>query len=307
MDRAFPGWAIDLIRDGVPAKDLKSRGTRAVWSALVRTAASAQTRGQDRVEWEFLILDPASRLGTQVRLKDGQKARTRKAIAKTLTDAWDAAWEWRTEQDAPWDREQVATKAHERAAFVLDLVADADADLNDRERAVMAHAAQETQRRGMLRVALPWRSVMGATGLSERITKATLERLQERGLLHLEVPGRRGANGGKANLYALPTAERLTPSMCRGTRPMGPPHHTYGTSADPAPMGPAPDLWDLPISTTSPSTADQENDMTASLTLNLTPAEQAAVLETLARVRAAETAADQATDARVIAMRPSGT
>ena len=174
-DRALPGWAIDMIRDGVPSADLRASGNRAVWRALVSTALSAQVRGWASGEWECLVLEPASRLGGQVRLRDRHKARTDKAVAKMLTDAWDRAWEYRTENPT-WDRDQVQAEAAERAAAVLVAVADADADLSDRERAVLAYAARQTQERGMLRVALPWRAVMAATSLTEKVAKRTRAR-----------------------------------------------------------------------------------------------------------------------------------
>lgn len=305
LNRALPGWAIDLIRDGVPSADLKASGNRAVWRALVSTAASAQERGWDSTEWEYLVLEAASRLGNQVRLKDRHKARTPKAVAKMLTDAWESAWEWRTENPA-WDRDQVNAKAQERAAAVLALVADADADLGDRERAVLAYAAQQTQERGMLRVALPWREVKAATGLTERTTKNTLAGLQERGLLNLEVRGHAGATKRKANLYGLPAPEALSPYLCRGTRPMGPGAQTYGTSTAHPAVGPPPDLWD-PDTTTNPTPPpEKEPDMAAAtLTLTLTPAEQAAVLNALARVRQADAETEPQESAQVIPMRPT--
>ncbi len=242
MDRALPDWAIDLIRDGVPAADLAARGSRATWRALLRTASSAQARGWDRMEWEYLVLEPKSKLGFQLRLRDRNRERSSDAINKLLADAWEAAWEWRTEQPQPWTKDQVRDKASERAQATLLLIADADADLNNQERAVLQYAAQETQRRGMLRVALPWRDVRDATNLSEYATKRTLAQLRERGLLYRESRGRSGGEeSGKrrAALYVLPTEEALRPYMCRDTRPMGDAAEAYGTSAKEAPGTPA--------------------------------------------------------------------
>ena len=103
MNRALPARMIDKIRDGVPPPEMAKRGDRAVFTALVSTAASAQMRGWDLWEWESLVLEPKSHLGTQLRLKGGKRARTPMVVHKTLGDAWEKAWEWRTDQDAPWD------------------------------------------------------------------------------------------------------------------------------------------------------------------------------------------------------------
>lgn len=303
-DRALPGWAIDVIRDGVPSADLRASGSRAVWRALVSTAMSAQVRGHDSGEWECLVLEPASRLGGQVRLKDRHKARTDKDVAKMLTDAWDRAWEYRTENPT-WDRDQVQAEAAERAAAVLAAVADADADLSDRERAVLTYAAQQTQERGMLRVALPWRAVMAATNLTEKVAKRTLADLQQRGLLHLDVRGYAGATKRKANLYSLPAPDALSPYLCRGTRPMGPGAQTYGTSPDSPGMGPPPDLWDLDAAPSQDHTEKEPDMSSATLTLTLTPTEQAAVLDALARVRQPDCEPERDQSAQVIPMRPA--
>lgn len=241
-DRALPGWAVDRIRDGA---DLRGQGNKAVWAALVKTASSAQKRGQGQHEWADFVTDVGSQLGRQVQSKDGRNARTPLGVEKELTKAWKAAAEWLAKQDPAWSREQVRTHASERAAAVCRLLEEPNADLSDRERAVMAYAAEQTEKRGMLRVALPWRAVMAATGLTERTTKATLKLLTDRGLLTLEVPGRRGEPGRRrANLYALPPAAHLTPYMCRVPRPMGLSGQAYGTPTSarlgtPArPMGP---------------------------------------------------------------------
>lgn len=241
MEYALPGRMIDLIRDGVHPLDLKARGNRAVWSALVKTAISAQQRDWSVIEWEALITDPKSRLGAQVAIKDGRKPLPPARVQKTLLDAWDKAWTWRTDADRPeaWTKAEVTTEAHRRAAVALSIVEDPEAPLSDTERAVLAYAIDQTKVRGLLRVALPWRSVQDATGLGERATKNAMAKLTKRGFIVLEVPGRASPAAGKrrANLYALPTAQDTAP-MCRGTRPMGPPHQTYGTPSIVAPMGP---------------------------------------------------------------------
>ena len=233
-DRALPGWAIDLIRDGVTSADLKERGDRAVWSALLRIAHTAQIRGWGVVEWEAQILEDRNVLARQLRTKRDGRPKPARTVDKTLSKAWDAAWEHRTSRPT-MDREQVAEAARQRAATARDVAADADNDLRESERDVLAHIAAETEERGLLRIACPWRTVADAVDLGERATKNALRDLVRRGCLVLVERGRPGgpsAKGrGKANLYGLPEAQ--PPHMCRGTRPVGPQTHTCGTSADP--------------------------------------------------------------------------
>lgn len=241
---ALPGWAIDLIRDGVPAAELKARGGGAVWSSLVRTAMSAQNHGWGVVDWEFQILEDGNNLGRQVSSKDGKRRRTRKWIAKQLDDAWETAWE-RTSSEAAWTPEQVAEEVERRAAAASITAADPDVDLSDTDRAVLAYAAEQHRARGMTRVALPWRAVQEATGLGERATKNALRRLTNRGLLNLDIRGRSDPDPKKrrAHLFALPDAAtfaaRVASYLCRGTRPMGPPAQTYGTPSSLAAGTPA--------------------------------------------------------------------
>jgi hypothetical protein len=89
---------IDLITDGVAPAALKINGGKAVYAALVTTAASAYLRGWDRTEWEALVQEPRRTLGRQVALKDGHRQRSPKAINKALRDAWDAATVWLSKQ-----------------------------------------------------------------------------------------------------------------------------------------------------------------------------------------------------------------
>ncbi|MGV8910461.1 MAG: hypothetical protein ACOH1Y_15880 [Propionicimonas sp.] len=231
---------MDLARDGVAPAALKAGGDGAVWHALVSTATSAQIRGQGFMDWEGLVTSPQSRLGTQMRLKDGDRALSPKAVATKLTDAWDAAWVWRSERPAAWSAEEVREQAERRCHAMTDVVADADADLIDGDRAVLAYAIEQTRTRGMLQVTLPWRDVQQATGLGEKATKNGLERLTSRGLLVLVRRGRSSGQDGKrrASLYGLPTTDALALPMSRGTRPMGPPAQTYGTPASTPPGTP---------------------------------------------------------------------
>lgn len=232
MDRALPGRMIDLIRDGVHPATLKAKGNKAVWSALMKTAISAQLRGWDAMEWQALLDEPKSHLGRQMRLRDGVKPIAKKTVQRTMDNAWDKAWEWRTSRPEAWSKKEVSEEANRRADAMQDVIADASRDITDNERAVVAYAIEQTRARGLLRVPMPWRSVQQDLGLGERATKNAIRNATRKGLIVLEVAGKASPVEGKrrANLYGLPPAT-AAPSMCRGTRPMGPPAQTYGTPA----------------------------------------------------------------------------
>lgn len=265
MNGTLPPWAIDLIRDGVPPADLKAKGGRAVWHALVRTAASAQHYDWDRWVWEEEVTSPKSNLGRQVATKDGRRPRTPKAVRKTLQDAWEAAWEWRTTQEAPWSRQEAQEAAEERAKAAVAVAEDPDTDLTDAERAVLVHAAAEVRRyaekgKATTAVTLPRAPMQEATGLGLTALRTALRRLEDRGLLTLTVRGQRGAPGPKrkANVYALGAPTSFT-SMYRGTRSVVPPAQT-SSAPQSSPNG-------APHQTSSAPT-EKETDMR--LTLNPT-------------------------------------
>lgn len=220
---------IDLIRDGVPPAQLRATGARAVWSALVRTAASAQQRGQPQAEWEALLSEARSHLGTQARLRNGKdgKERPARAHARTLASAWAAAGKWLAEQPPPFDREA----ARDRAEKVRDWTADADVPLPDAERAVLAHAAEVALHHGTDRPALPRTPMQEATGLGLTALRSALDRLGRDRLLVLEVRGRPGGPATRtrrANCYRLPTDEAMHAYLYRGTRSVVPPGQVCG-------------------------------------------------------------------------------
>jgi hypothetical protein len=80
--RALPGYMIDLIRDGVRWSKLRAGGDRAVFTALVRTAASAQQRGHTYPQWAELI----SRSAAPSAARPGRPAGARNA-ARLPTNA----------------------------------------------------------------------------------------------------------------------------------------------------------------------------------------------------------------------------
>lgn len=234
MTGPLPGWAVDLIRDGLPPAVLatpKTGGARAVYKALVSTAVAALNADRTQSEWQDLLTADTSALARQHRLRDGRTTRSPLSVQKDLDKAWTTATTWLTNQDAPWTRDDLAHEVKQRVEAARMVCADADAPLTDTDRRVLAYAADEAERRGMTRVTLPRRAVMEATGANQKAVRVSLPRLVDRGLLE-EVsrgrPGAPGATGVRAAIYALRPADALAPYLCRETRPMGPSAQTYG-------------------------------------------------------------------------------
>lgn len=217
--RALPGWAVDLITDGVAPPALRATGNKAVFGALVSTAMSAQQRGWARFEWESLVLEPHRRLISQHR-RDGRGRRTETPlrVGKTLKAAWDAARVNCTGTPG-WNAPALAAQVAKRHAIALAAAADTTNALSDADRTVLRYAAALATERGMTRVTLPWRTVQVATGLGERATKNALKRLTAAGYLILAqhgLPGGPRAKKRRANVYELALIKS------RGTRPVGP-------------------------------------------------------------------------------------
>lgn len=228
----LPGWAIDLIRDGVPARDLQSAARWAVvWRAVYRTALSAQNHSWGYPEWHLVITEPDSRLGEQFRRRDARRRKTEAQLARDLLKIWERAWEYRTANPA-WSAVEVAEIAEARARLLAAVATEADNDLTDAERAVLGHLAAEVDARRMLAVALPWRQIMVRTGLTEARAKRALTTLQERGLLVLHKRGTSASSPSarRANIYKTPdeSSPLWASYLCRETRPMGGAAEDYG-------------------------------------------------------------------------------
>ncbi len=278
MDRALPPPMIDLIRDGVPADELRAGGSRALWSALVRTAASACQRGLDAWEWEAWLEDPGSRLGAQVKLRDGKKARTKKAYADTLDSAWDAATAWVSKQPRAFDREQMRELAQDKAKALLALVSDPAADLLDADRAVLAYAAEQARERGIDRVPMARRTVAAATGLGPKSVRKALVRLDRLGLLPLAQPGRPGGPAARcvrAGLHRLPDAKQVATFLYRETRSVGPPAQFCGPPSL-SPLGPPASSVGPPSPDTAATSQSQKGSHMVTLTLTATDPEELA-------------------------------
>lgn len=269
---------IDLIRDGVHAAELKARGDRAVFTALVRTAASAQLRGWSDLEWQHLVLEPKSRLGRQASLRRGEKPKKPLVVIKMLDDAWNTAWEWRTTQPEAWTPDEARVEAQRRASQILAATGDPDAALRDSDRAILEHACRQAIERGMTRVALSWRDIVAVTGVGERSVKNGLRRLIDAGWLTLDVRGVAAVDPGrrKATLYSLPASLPLYAGEPGLWDPLS---QTYGTPHENGPLGPPHRSMGPPA---QPPT--RENPDMSSLNLTLDPEERRAVLAVLADI-----------------------
>lgn len=201
---------IDLIRDGVAPVDLKREGRRAIWKALVRTAASAQQKGWTEEQWITEVDSKRSNLGRQAAVKRGREVPAREH-RKTLANAWQAAAEWLATAEPAWNAEQIRARLKE----LRDALADPEVLLSDIDRDILDHAVTVALSIGTNRPALPrWRIVedLKRRGLrwTDREVRNALERMHESGLLRCEVRGSRGPVGSRrANCYRLPDPASL--------------------------------------------------------------------------------------------------
>lgn len=203
MNRALPGPMIDLVRDGVPDRDLRVSGGHAVRRALLRTATSACQRGWAYSEWVALVDSRASNLGTQTRLDHRRVERPRRAVERAYRTVWEEAARWVAEAPPPFTK----ADALNRVEDIARTAATADLDVN--ERRVMTYALDVARSIGTDRPALPRRGVAEGTGLSEKSTRCAIERLIDAGWLVLEERGIPSPRGGRASLYRLNTPQPL--------------------------------------------------------------------------------------------------
>jgi hypothetical protein len=147
-----------------------------------------------------------------------------------LGDIWDRAAEYVSEAPA-WDPDTMRADAEDRARRAREIAGDPAADLTDAMRAVLAHAADQADKRGLHRLALPGRAVADATGLTHKAVRTALAALHEEDLLRLEDRGRGGETKRRAALYRL--LPRGAHRSFRDTRPMCPraPAQTYVPAA----------------------------------------------------------------------------
>ena len=237
----------DRIREGIPDKDLRGRGQRAVFGGLVATALGARNAGWTEKQWAAMVRYPQHNLGAQVRYPDGRdgKPRTSREIDKALRDAWHKA----QERPAMWGREEARERALNNAKHARALAGDADANLRDADRAVLAYIADQTERRERVDVTAPWRDISAATGYTNRRTiGAAIERLLAAGHLDRIDRGRPGTGAGaRAAVYRL----RQVPHIPTENRSVG--HlempKSCGAPSDPKSCGAPPETPTAPTPT----------------------------------------------------------
>jgi hypothetical protein len=205
MDRALPGHMVDLMHDGACSADLKAKGDRAVYAALLRTAASAVQRGWPYPEWADLVMNPRHELARQAQLKNG-RPRGRLGTEKFLRQAWDKAAAWVATTEKPFNGGDAEVEASRREELAMLAVADADRPLSENQRKVLAFVAQRAARIGTLRVAVPRLMLQQQLGLGATAARNALDRLCRLGYLELVEQGRPGGTRTKhrrANVYAV--------------------------------------------------------------------------------------------------------
>ena len=224
---SLPAVMIDLIREGVSTSELKTSGDRAVFKALVSTAASALQRGWSFAEWSAEVQRGGSKLGEQCRIDSRMKSRSGPDVLRQLQNAWDRADAWVARQPARLTDADIATRISE----VRSWLAHPGTTLPDAERHVLGFACDVAETNNTTRPTLPRRAVQQATGLGERATRETLRRLDEAGLLKIGLRGRPALDETRrrAAAYQLPDRDRMTAYLYRKARSVGPP---------------TPDLWD---------------------------------------------------------------
>lgn len=276
----MPGWAIDLIRDGVSASGLGRAGDQAVWSALVRTATSAHQRGWSDIEWEAEVCDVRSRLGQQVRIARGTP-RKPADVRRALADAWDAAVVWVSLQPRPHrSRDQAQADARQTVRDVRTWLAGPDVPMHNLDRAVLAHACDAADRHGSSTPALPLRAAAAATGTSQRQTRRALDHLIRNGLLVCTDRGRPGKASGRAACYRLPDDRARTAYLYRETRSVLRPADSVQVCAPPAVGAHAP-----PAQVCAPPRPDEETTAMSVVTLSISAPDAEALAAALAALR----------------------
>lgn len=215
--RGLPGWAIDLVRDGVPTEELKRRGRFAVRLALRQTAQAAINAGWPEVDWWTLVREPRSELGAQAGTLLDKRGRRKRATERELLKVRQTAWREAEEAvsgSAPYTSEQVRMLASQRAAAARLIVEDLDyrmangQPMLETDRAVLDYLADRAVDRGLTRVAESRRAIMGGTELGRTAVDKSLERLRSGGLIRLYRKGRPGRNSGYADVWELLPEQR---------------------------------------------------------------------------------------------------
>lgn len=206
LDRSLPGWAVDVILDGLPAQEAFDH--RRVWGAYVGVAMSAYRRGWTEAEFVAQASDPSSRLWMQLMTRRNGRRTSMPAAYRAVRKAWHVGVANARDVGCR-TADELRADAVERAYLWDERLKRGDDNLSVTEKAVMAYVIAETERRQMLRVTCPGRAVAEYAQTSHRTAARMLSALADKGLLVLHSPGRRGKEGkGRAAIYALTDPER---------------------------------------------------------------------------------------------------
>jgi hypothetical protein len=205
LNRALPGWAVDVIRDGVAGDH------RRVWSVLVSIAMSAHLRGWTEGQYIREVSSRESRLWAQMRMRpDGRRPRSDLAAVRELQKAWEQGVV-NVNDVGTRTISEIRDDAVELAFRWVDRLVDNTDDLSPTEKSVMDYVVSETNRRGMLRVTCPSRTVAEFAKVPRMTAHRTLSDLTRKGLLLKRSTGRPQNNHspGRAAIYELADPETL--------------------------------------------------------------------------------------------------
>ena len=208
-NRALPGWAIELLVDGLPPYTPATR----IWSRVVGIAMSAQARGWHYQEFidevtkvERRTNKARQRRWTKHRLWEQVEAycTSKQSPRHELDKAWVQAIE-NLNGDGFCTPEDLLNNALEAAFAWEERLTVGNDGLSDTEEMVMAYVIEQTLARKMSRVTCPCRAVGEYAGVPITTASDILRRLTERGFLNRFSKGVHSADPKrwKASIYSL--------------------------------------------------------------------------------------------------------
>jgi hypothetical protein len=201
LNRALPGMYVDKIVFGLPDKE--ACNYRALYSACISIAMSAQRRGWSEAAFINEVAGDKSRLWLQLRTQRDGRLRSSASAYRVLHKAWDTAIA-NLHDVGVRIAYDISQDARERALHWTDRLTDRADGLSDAQSAVMSYVVAETHRRGMLRVTCPGRDVAEFAKVPHRTVARTLKTLARKGFLIKHYAGRGGPSStGKAAIYEL--------------------------------------------------------------------------------------------------------
>lgn len=181
--------AIDIVRDGVDRRTLSAEGDRAVWSALVSTATSWQSKNRTFGDWAAVVSQAQSNLGRQARLIHGRRERTPVQFGRHLTKAWQAAERFLDSADQPLSAEDFGRAAAVLRDSLLALAAESwPGDQTDRD--VLVYVLNLATSIGTSTPTVPCRPAEKPLGCHYSTVTRALARLVRAGWLDLVERGR---------------------------------------------------------------------------------------------------------------------